>query len=334
VAVDVVRGSAAGHPDIRATHAKTLELVREDEIGARATCVVGVAARLDEQALLGLRGRVEVIVECGGFAGSVRGRVNPAWRVGDPLVVRRAPFATRDALVIDADGGASGLERGLVACLARAGADIGIAIKGGIGAGPGALYVSTDDSFEDYGGYSPAEAQINPDLVLRSPLADDDIAAGLAALDAGERVALRLGAEADANAGALLDAAHAEGHDILPARGAGVEAVAGVEAAARVDARVLRPRDHDWDSAGGVVLEGVPVERIDKWLRRATREGARRGAVGLDLGTPRERFVSWRPGERVEVPGARGRRATLALQLGGRTASTSSVSRPEPRTSR
>jgi len=55
-----------GHPNIAATHGKTLELTRDVEISRRATCVLGVASDHDDRALLALRGRVEVVLECDG----------------------------------------------------------------------------------------------------------------------------------------------------------------------------------------------------------------------------------------------------------------------------
>src|SRR3954451_5100064 len=58
--------SCHGHPNIAATHAKTLELTRDADISRRATCVLGVASDHDDRALLALRGRVEVLLECDG----------------------------------------------------------------------------------------------------------------------------------------------------------------------------------------------------------------------------------------------------------------------------
>ena len=55
-----------GHPDVTASHDKTLELTRDAEISRRATCVVGVASDHDDRALLALRGRVEVTLACDG----------------------------------------------------------------------------------------------------------------------------------------------------------------------------------------------------------------------------------------------------------------------------
>ena len=283
-----VTGTAAGHPEIRATHAKTLELVREPEIGARATCVVGVSAVLDEEALAALRGRVELAIEAGGESVAVRGRLNPAFRPGDPLIARRAAAVTRDAFLIDCDTVAADLPRSLIAELADPGARIALRVE---------------------------------------ELAHEHAPAVLVA-----------GAEAGAEARAAVAAAHRAGATVLPspglAPGDAVLAVAGIARAGctEIDGREKRPRDVDWDRVGSVLVTDAPSERLPKWLRRAARAGLTRGAIGLDLGTPREQFIGWWDEAPVEVQ--RGRTVTLALAQPERTPETSSVSRPEPRTSR
>ena len=283
-----VTGAATGHANVRATHAKTLELVREPDIGPRATCVIAVAAELDEEALAGLHGRVELAIEAGGESARVRGRLNPAFRPGDPLIVRRAAAVTRDALLIDADTVAADLPRPLVAALAQPGA-------------PVALRVAE----------LPGEPA--PGVLVAGPADDDD-------------------------ARAAVLAAHAAGTTVLPAPGlppaGAVLAVAGMAGAGctHIDGRENRPRDVDWDAAGDLLIADAPAERIPKWLRRAERDGRTRGAIGLDIGTPREQYLPWRAGEPLELP--RGSRAALALAQPERTADTSSVSRPDPRTRR
>ena len=399
-----MRAIAAGHPNVRATHAKTLELSRDAEIGPGATCVVGVSAEIDDAAVTELRGRVEITIEAGGRSARVRGRMNPAFQPGDPLVVRRAAAVTRDAVVIDADAAAADLDRGLVEELARPGAPIVVTINElPDERTPGALVIGM------------GKEDLTADLLLRSPLRPSDAANALEALGVGQRVALVTKPDDEAAAG-LIAAAHDGGHDVLPAPGLeprdALFAVAGLDPgrATEVDAREHRPGDTPW--ADATVVANIPADRLSAWLDAAADAGAARGVVGLDVGTPREQFLAWRAGEQVEVPGARGRTAMLvasaaaagqgdatgdrhqtdtrremgdrhetgarhdvderreaalerarhllasggstrdaaallreagvprreayelALELAGRTASTSSVSRPDPRTSR
>jgi hypothetical protein len=113
------------------------------------------------------------------------------------------------------------------------------------------------------------------------------------ALAAGERVVV------SADARTAIAAAHANGHTVVPDETIpptdAVLAVAGVT------------------EAEALAVETLPAERVPKRLRKAARAGATRGVVGVDLGTPREQYIPWRAGETLEIPGARGRTATLAL---------------------
>ena len=87
----VLRGH--GHPAIRATHAKTLELMAQDDITERATCVVAVGTVFDQdtrQALSLLRGPVRLILSTPGLP-DLTGEavINPGHDVTDRMVIRR-----------------------------------------------------------------------------------------------------------------------------------------------------------------------------------------------------------------------------------------------------
>ena len=281
---------------MRATHRKTLEFAREAEITERATCVVGVGAAIDEAALTELRGRVELTIECGGRSAAVRGRANPAFRPGDPLIVRRAPAVTRDAVVIDADTVAADLDRELVAALAVAGAVVSIRFATLDEPSPGALIVGRSETrLDTFGAYSDQKCP-TADLELRSPVSADAAERARSALADGARVSLTASVD-DENAAALIADAHDAGHDVLPAEG--LEPAEAVRAVAGL--------------GGDAIIETMPAERAEKWLRRAARAGATNGAIGLDPGTPREQFLRWRAGDDLDIPGARGRRAIVAV---------------------
>jgi hypothetical protein len=344
-AARAISGTASGHPRIRATHRKTLELSREREITERATCVVGVAAEIDEHALAALHGHVELTLSAGERAETVRGRLNPAFRPGDPLVVRRASAVTRDALVIGADRAACDLPRSFVEELARPSARIAVRIElSAAAAGPGVLVVHP---------LAPEElGRIDTDIRGKN---DPEEVAG--ALEDGRQVALVADLAEDAAARAAIHAAHDAGHTVLPAPG--VSLVAAVQAVGGL-------------GPGAELVEGVPAERLQ---RRLDQAAGVRGAVVLDPGTPREQYLPWRSGDKLEIPGARGRTAAFAVEPAAAgdtaraeamaaagastrdvaralqddaglphrrayelaldlTADTSSVSRPEPRTSR
>jgi hypothetical protein len=334
----VVTGEAAGHPNVRATHSKTLELAREADITARATCVVGVAARLDEDALARLHGRVELTLSVGGESETVAGRLNPAFRPGDPLVVRRAPAVTRDALLIDADRSAADLPRSFVALLARPAERIAIRV-------------------------APAAGVRAPAVLVLRPGGSRDVIEVCSAIRGKTQSGRKIEVEVDLRERAVREAIHAAhdaGATVLPAPGLSlIDAVRAVGG--------LGPDTE--------VTEDVAADALPKRLAKAERDGAIRGAVVLDPGTPREEYLPWRAGQKLRIAGARGRRAAYAVDTpdegaaleraravadrGGSTrdvtavlreagvprrrayelaleltASTSTVSRPEPRTSR
>jgi hypothetical protein len=286
-----LRVIARGHAAVRATHAKTLELVREGEIGRAATCVVAVGASLDEDALCALHGRVELTLGAGGVSGSVRGRLNPAFRPGDPLVVRRAAAVTRDALLIDADRGAADLDRALVAELARPGAAVEVTLREVQGAAPGVLVVDPGPLWRVDGGPRP----------------DAPEGGVAAALERGGRVVLRAAPDEGA-AAAIVAAAHDAGHTVLPAPGlpplAAALAVAGVAAERVRFAQGARPGRLEPGTAR--VVAGVPGDRAERWLK-----GAERGLIALDPGTPREEYLPWRAGQAVAIPGGARRSAIV-----------------------
>jgi 16S rRNA (cytidine1402-2'-O)-methyltransferase len=131
-----------GHPNVTATHDKTLELTRDADISRRATCVIGVASDHDDRALLALRGRVEVTLACGDARDSFTATMSPFF-LGDPsLVFRRGPGLRGRTIAFDASKTAAALDRDLVSRLASSDARLEVAISEAAGASePGVLYV-------------------------------------------------------------------------------------------------------------------------------------------------------------------------------------------------
>ncbi|MFL6163459.1 MAG: DUF371 domain-containing protein [Jatrophihabitantaceae bacterium] len=110
-----VRFTARGHPAIRATHGKTLELTAEAAITARATCVVGVAARLPDQPLAG---PIRLTLSAAGESVSCRAIGNSAWwPASGSAVLRRSRQRLPDTLATDVDLVAGELPRQLVRVL-------------------------------------------------------------------------------------------------------------------------------------------------------------------------------------------------------------------------
>jgi hypothetical protein len=121
--------TARGHINVRARHPKTIELTADVDVTPRGTCIVGVAAELDRQGLVGLDGPVVVTLTCGHASDAVRGMANPRYDPGSGrLVIRRSHHRAPDTLVVDADRGSADLDRALVAALARDDAELRVDI--------------------------------------------------------------------------------------------------------------------------------------------------------------------------------------------------------------
>jgi hypothetical protein len=105
---------ARGHPRVRATHGKSIEITSDREITTRATCVIGVDAKLPATQLRQLRGRVNVVLSSRGATARIVGQVNPGYDSDSRLVLRRSGVDVTDTFVVYADKTAEDLPRELV----------------------------------------------------------------------------------------------------------------------------------------------------------------------------------------------------------------------------
>jgi len=131
----LARFAARGHPRLRATHGKTLELTAEAEITERATCVVGVAAELPDQAVAG---PVRLTLSAAGHTLSWLATGNSGWQPGRTAVIRRSGRRLADTFATDAELAADGLPRELVRELA-AGAAVTVTVERAAGPAGGTL---------------------------------------------------------------------------------------------------------------------------------------------------------------------------------------------------
>lgn len=129
MATDLFVLRCRGHVNIRATHAKTLELTADEAITEAGTCIIGVDCQVDEEALLKLRGAIRVRLSCGGAEDVLTARINPFYRRGDPLIFRRNPDPGPRTFAVAASKGAAMLDRELVAALKRVDADLIVEIE-------------------------------------------------------------------------------------------------------------------------------------------------------------------------------------------------------------
>ena len=104
-----------GHPAIRATHGKTLELSPDADITARATCVVAVGVEPEPAAPMA--GRVRIRISAGDARFSLDADANSSWDPTGPVVVRRSPLRRPGTFATGATASSADLPRELVLAL-------------------------------------------------------------------------------------------------------------------------------------------------------------------------------------------------------------------------
>lgn len=100
-----------GHPALRATHAKTLELTRDADVTERATCVLAVRAEAEPAQPLAGPVRITIAVDAAEF--TLTARANSSWDPVGPAIVRRSPLRPPDTFATHASAAARDLPRDL-----------------------------------------------------------------------------------------------------------------------------------------------------------------------------------------------------------------------------
>lgn len=121
-----MRCVGSGHPAIRATHHKTLEVTPDADITARATCVVAVGAAGPDTAVAG---DVRITLRAGARAFTFTARGNSSWRPGSSAVIRRSPLRLPGTFATHATAAANDLPRELVALLQDPRAEVALDIE-------------------------------------------------------------------------------------------------------------------------------------------------------------------------------------------------------------
>ncbi|MBF0175431.1 MAG: 16S rRNA (cytidine(1402)-2'-O)-methyltransferase [Magnetococcales bacterium] len=113
-----------GHLNIQATHTKTLELTTDLDVTQRGSCIVGVAAQYDADALASLRGPVCITLRCGEQIDTLFAVVSPTFKPGDPLIIRRHPLPQGNTFAHAATKSARDLDRAFIDSLRLPGANV------------------------------------------------------------------------------------------------------------------------------------------------------------------------------------------------------------------
>lgn len=177
----VVIIEGAGHPLVRATHSKTLEVTTERTVSERATCVVAVAATTKGRPDL-LRGPVSLRLEVDDQVASGSGIVNPVHRVSDRLVVRRSSAGGPETLIQRSTLTAADLAPTMVERLQRSDARVRLIIteedESPKGANRGALVLLDQGrGWSNAGRIESLWAAADVEIDLRYPLATEALQA-------------------------------------------------------------------------------------------------------------------------------------------------------------
>jgi hypothetical protein len=272
-----VRFVGSGHPAIRATHHKTLELSTDSDITERATCVIAVDAHGMDRAVAG---DLHVTVRVGTDAFEFTARGNSAWQPGGPAVIRRSPVRLPGTFATHATAAASDLPRALVAGLQRPGGEVVVEVEPLPGRLCAVLYALDPDR--------PDDARLTAEIAAADlVVAEDEVAARAV----GERVAA--GPVEVTGRTLVLAATELPGGTVVSALGSVDVETAGLPpalaAAAAFPARgplLLAPTDAEVGAllrdapAGARLVVRVPADQVMDVLRRAADvRGAERAVV-------------------------------------------------------
>lgn len=107
----------SGHPNVRATHYKTLEFTRETELTRGGTCVLGVGADFALEPLKQFTGKVQVTLTVDDLTDTFTALVNPDFVDEHELVFRRGHYASPRTFGMRASKSALHVSREMIARL-------------------------------------------------------------------------------------------------------------------------------------------------------------------------------------------------------------------------
>ena len=153
-----------GHPAIRATHAKTLELTPDPHITARATCVVAVGVEPEPPAPMA--GRIRIRISAGDARFSLDADANSSWDPTGPVVIRCSPLRRPGTFATGATASSADLPRELVLALQDPDALVTVDV----------VAIPTDRATVVLAYVDPVAAQLPPPVLAERHAADTVIA--------------------------------------------------------------------------------------------------------------------------------------------------------------
>ncbi|OLR89523.1 DUF371 domain-containing protein [Actinokineospora bangkokensis] len=186
---DLLRLRSRGHPGVRATHDRTLELTTDPDITARATCILGTGTEVVGPVPPAIAGLVDITITAAGHTAVVRALANSAWHPGTTAVVRRSPVRLPNTLATDADTTARDLPRDLVLALSNPDTEITTTITRAHDDTPRLVLFRLGDDRRLLAEVAAADAVVAEDDTARSVLSGLTAAHdALGALSTGARV--------------------------------------------------------------------------------------------------------------------------------------------------
>ena len=134
--VEVV--TAKGHPRITARHPTTLMITKDEEVGPKGDCIVGVAANkgaaglsVELKSALRSGAAVNITIEAGGEIDEFHAIGHPSLVLAHPkdIVVRKSMFVCERTLAVGADMAAADLSKALVAKLRDPSIEVKVTIE-------------------------------------------------------------------------------------------------------------------------------------------------------------------------------------------------------------
>jgi len=125
-----------GHPNIKATHVKTLEFSKDQDLTERGDCIIGIRADFDIEKLKQFEKKVRVICEVTDEKGEVirsefKCKVNPQFADAHELVLRKSGFLSDRTFGLGLNRGANHLDRRIVELLKDPNQVMVVTIKSG-----------------------------------------------------------------------------------------------------------------------------------------------------------------------------------------------------------
>lgn len=123
-----------GHPNIRATHVKTLEFTKDSDLTERGDCIVGIKANFNKSKVKDFEKKVKIICTVidpetkNTISSEFKCKVNQNFESDHELVLRKSGFDSERTFGFGLNRGANWLDRKIVEILQNPDAEMDVTI--------------------------------------------------------------------------------------------------------------------------------------------------------------------------------------------------------------